>query len=216
MDHVRDFDHCCIYKSSANYIHSFLHGGAWHDPEITAAFAENAATVLQRSKVSAAIDGITSINYRISPRTTHPVLPSDPADGGRQAVHPDHVNDVVSGIQYLQRRFQFGDRYVLVGHPCGATLAYQTLIWKAHDASAYIAPQAIVGLAGLYDLVLLRDMDPEPIMCQEFLGAAFGLDEGVWRDQSPASFDHEKLWPTERLAVLAICLKDEYVSPQQR
>lgn len=120
---------------------------------------------------------------------------------------------------YLQRRLQFGDRYVLVGHSCGATLAYQYLASTATEPRPdCIAPQAIVGVAGLYDLPLLRDMDPEPPASQDFISAAFGPDKTIWEEQSPANgrYNYDRLWPAGRLAVLAICREDEYVSPEQR
>ncbi|KAG4259347.1 hypothetical protein FPRO03_13023 [Fusarium proliferatum] len=137
----------------------FIHGGAWRDPDTTATnFAAKAVVELFNSGVAEVIEG--------------------PLSDERQAIHPDHLNDVISGIQYLQRKFLFGDRYLLTGHSCGATLAYQTLIQQSMDKlETHVVRQAIVGVAGLYDLPLLRDMDPIPPMCQQLLRAAFGTDE---------------------------------------
>ncbi|KAF5703467.1 alpha beta-hydrolase [Fusarium globosum] len=146
----------------------FIHGGAWRDPDITATnFAAKAVVHLFNSGVAEVIEGIASINYWLSPRTLSQPMPSkDPLDDKQQAMHPDHLNDVLSGIQYLQRKFRFGDRYILTGHSCGATLAYQTLIRQSMDKpETHVAPQAIISVAGLYDLPLLRDMDPMPPMC---------------------------------------------------
>lgn len=165
-----------------------------------------------------AIGGIASLDYRLSPWDRLPTSPSSPDHAFRQARHPDHLDDVASAMGYLQRRFYFGDRYILVGHSCGATLAFQYLAWNATKArpAGHMAPQAIVGVAGLYDLPLLRDMDPEPPACQDFISAAFGPDETVWKEQSPANPHYDGLWATGRLAVLAICREDEYVSHEQR
>lgn len=197
--------------------YSLIHGGAWHDPCITSRFADKAVTLLQHSKSSTEIDGIASLNYRLSPWATHPTNPSNPDDTSRQARHPDHVEDLVGGIRYLQARFGFRDRYILAGHSCGATIAYQALAYRmAHESRDFVPPQAIVGIAGLYDLVLLRNMDPEPPVCQDFLSAAFGADEAIWREQSPVNGNYGSLWPDGRIAVLAICREDEYVSPRQR
>ncbi|KAF5543112.1 hypothetical protein FMEXI_7187 [Fusarium mexicanum] len=197
----------------------FVHGGAWRDSDITATnFAAKAVVDLFESGVSEAIEGIASINYRLSPRTLSQPMPSrGPLGHEQQVMHPDHLNDVISGIQYLQRKFRFGDRYILTGHSCGATLAYQTLIRQSMDKpEIHVAPQAIIGVAGLYDLPLLRDMDPTPPMCQQFLLAAFGTDETLWRDVSPARYsDFETLWPSGKLAVMAYCEEDEYVSSVQ-
>ncbi|RGP71760.1 hypothetical protein FSPOR_3126 [Fusarium sporotrichioides] len=193
----------------------FKHGGAWHDPGITAKnYAAKAAVDLLNSRISETIEDIVSINYRLLPLTVSQQMLSG---GEQQAMHPDHLNDVFSGIQYLQRESDFGDRYILTRHSCGANLAYQTLVWEAMDKpETHVAPQAIIGVAGLYDLPLLRDMGPMPPMCQQFLLAAFGKDETLWWDVSPAQYaDFEALWPTGKLAVLAYCEDDKYVSSVQ-
>ncbi|KAF5659334.1 hypothetical protein FDENT_13948 [Fusarium denticulatum] len=193
--------------------------GAWRDPEITATnFVAKAVGDLLNSGVAEVIEGIASTNYRLSPRTFSQPMPSrGPLGDKQQAMHPDHLNDVMSGIQYLQRRFRFGDRYVLTGHSCGATLAFRTLIQQSMDKSEiHVASQAIVGVAGLYDLSLLRDMDPMPPMCQQLLLAAFGTNETLWGDVSPATYSNfETLWSSEKLAVMAYCEDDEYVSSAQ-
>ncbi|KAF4415039.1 hypothetical protein FACUT_13743 [Fusarium acutatum] len=194
----------------------FIHGGAWGDPDITATnFAAKAVVDLFNSAVAEAIQGGASINYRLSPRRLSQPMPSrGPVGDKQQAMHPDHLNDVISGIQYLQRKFPFGDRYILTGYSCGATLAYQTLIRQSmYKPETHIAPQAIIGVAGLYDLPLLRDIDPMPPMCQQLLLAAFSTDETLWRDVSPATYsDFERLWSSGKLAVMTYCEDDEYVS----
>jgi acetyl esterase/lipase len=134
-------------------------------------------------------------------------------------MHPDHLYDVQAGIRYLQGRFRFQDRYVLVGHSCGATLAFQTTIEQAlsdeNITKSTVPPQAIVGVAGIYDLVLLRDMDPYPPSCQYFLSQAFGTDEQVWKRASPVKGDYMRNWPEGRVTILVKCSEDEYVSPVQ-
>ncbi|KAJ6035798.1 alpha/beta-Hydrolase [Penicillium herquei] len=138
----------------------FIHGGAWRDPSITSQFAHTAVSKLCRSGGQAGIAGIASINYRLSPSDRHPGKANDPC---RQAKHPDHLVDVVAAIHYLQERFQFGDRYIMIGHSCGAALAFQTLQWQARNPSpGFSEPRAIVGVAGIYDFPLLRSLDPKP------------------------------------------------------
>ncbi len=204
---------------------SFLHGGAWHDPDITSAFATSAVAKLHQSPLFNTIAGIASLNYRLSAHLNHPSSPSLPNDHARSAKHPEHLTDVVAGIAFLQRRFNFAERYVIVGHSCGATLAFQTIInstparnrtISANACDQLYAPKAIVGTAGLYDLVLLRDMDPAPPMCQEFLASAFGHNEEVWRAASPVSVDYKRLWEAGRVAVLTVCQEDQYVSVAQQ
>ncbi|OCK77495.1 hypothetical protein K432DRAFT_304090 [Lepidopterella palustris CBS 459.81] len=208
-------------KKPSGYWVIFIHGGAWRDPDIDSAFASATVSELRNSPLCRSVEGLASLNYRLSPYTDHPTRPSAADDCNRNAIHPDHLIDVVTGIEYLQRRFKFGNRYILLGHSCGATLAFQTITEKLalseiHGMElSYPFPQAIVGVAGLYDLVLLRDMDPEPPMCQKFLTSAFGSDEDIWKDQSPVSGDYQSLWSEGRAAVLAVCREDEYVSPEQ-
>jgi len=146
-------------------------------------------------------------------------IPANSETSGLDAIHPDHLHDVQAGIHYLQQRFQFHDRYVLVGHSCGATLAFQTMFKETgseeDDAKRAVPPQAIVGVAGIYDLILLRDLDLQPPSCQFFLSQAFGSDEQVWKRASPINGDYESDWAQGRLAVLMKCSEDEYVSPLQ-
>ena len=47
------------------------------------------------------------------------------ADPARSSVHPDHIHDVQAAVRYLQQKYEIGRNYVLVGHSCGATLAWQ-------------------------------------------------------------------------------------------
>jgi hypothetical protein len=101
-----------------------------------------------------------------------------------------------------------------MGHSCGATFAFQTIFLQVE--AAWAKSRAVVGIAGLYDLKLLRDMDPEPPMCQNFLSAAFGSDEKVWEDASPVRKDYQKSWDHGKVVILATCRADEYVSLQQQ
>lgn len=106
-----------------------------------------------------------------------------------------------------------------MGHSCGATLAFQTINNQNQSSGTPIKktvpPQAIVSAAGLNDLLLLRDSDPEPPSCQGFLSYAFGSDEEVWRSQSPVYGNYNATWSEGRVAVLLKCSEDEYVSPMQ-
>lgn len=61
----------------------FIHGGAWHDPEITSSFAGAAVAVLQDSTQKYNIRGFASINYRLSSHPNHAASPSHPEDPSR-------------------------------------------------------------------------------------------------------------------------------------
>lgn len=103
---------------------------------------------------------------------------------------------------------------MLVGHSCGATLAFQAVMGAVanhreqsfnggpEDSRAGVEvistspgplpprlaaqPTAIVGLAGIYDLRRLLDAHREIPAYREFIEGAFGADEMTWDAVSPA------------------------------
>lgn len=165
------------------------------------------------------VAGFASLNYRLSP---HPSFAQDaattPSFAARVARHPDHLDDVVSGLSFLQRRLGFGSDYVLFGHSAGATLAYQALLGPAcRGAGAGLddvaLPAAVVGFEGIYDLVGLDGRMGGGYA--GFIEAAFGTDRAAWRDASPAtavgSFGDWAGRDGPRLAVLAHSADDELV-----
>ncbi len=139
-----------------------LHGGAWRDPHLTCTSIEPAVAHAFDSGTSAPISLIASINYTVSQFPTHLSLPYDSigdnhSDPARDAVHPQHVSDVLQALALL-RSFGLTDHsYVLSGHSAGACIAFQSILQSpqyyglstANDAPC---PAAILGLNGLYDL----------------------------------------------------------------
>lgn len=167
------------------------------------------------------VAGFASLNYRLSP---HPSFAQDPATtpsfAARAARHPDHLDDVVCGLRFLQRALGLGGDYVLFGHSAGAFLAYQALLGPACRAGAgggagpdVALPAAVVGFEGIYDLVGLDGRMGGGYA--GFIGAAFGADRAAWRDASPAtaagSFGAWAGQRGPRLAVLAHSADDELV-----
>ena len=75
------------------------------------------------------IAGFASISYRLSAHPNHPQDPinTDPKDF-QDAKHPGHIDDVEAALAFLQNTYGFGGRYILVGHSCGATLAFQAVM----------------------------------------------------------------------------------------
>ncbi|KAE8152287.1 Alpha/Beta hydrolase protein [Aspergillus avenaceus] len=202
----------------------FIHGGAWRDPTQTSInYLNPTASILTNSPTysSAArrITAFASIEYRLSPHPSHPQDPqsTDPKEC-RTAKHPDHINDVQAALAFLQKKYGFGERYVLIGHSCGATLAFQSVMGAF--GAGFPGPVAVLGTAGVYDLKLLRDTHREISAYREIVEGAFGTDEAGWDAVSPAVVEGVNGvadgWKSGRLAVLAYSANDSLVDPEQR
>ncbi|MCJ1382139.1 hypothetical protein MMC17_005251 [Xylographa soralifera] len=207
----------------ANNIPSYIHGGAWRDPLISSRTIQPALSYLSPKELP--IAGVVSLNYRLSPYPTHPTLPSLPDDVARNARHPAHIEDVLNAISWLQKEYDIGEEYVLVGHSCGATLAFQVVMdqWRSTIGSAsgtehFEMPHAIVGVEGIYDQFQLKETykhSEYAAVYQEFLEGAFGKDEREWSKASPGNADFAHSWKTGKLAVLAWSKDDELVDELQ-
>lgn len=193
---------------------SLIHGGAWRDPTQNASnFQEPAESILRThpdyvSQTLSHIAGFASINYRLS---SHPNYPQSLEDTEltefRDARHPDHFHDVQAALALLQSKYEFGERYILIGHSCGATLSFQTVMGSLQASKDTPLPTAIVGTEGIYDLRLFRDAFKNVPVVQEFVQQAFGSNEALWDAVSPAKQEGpagvEGGWKAGRLAVLA-------------
>ncbi|KAK0613610.1 Alpha/Beta hydrolase protein [Immersiella caudata] len=172
----------------------FIHGGAWRDPLVDASAFHPAATSLllkNNNHNGNPIAGLVSINYRLSSHPNHPS--SNPAHA---AHHPDHIHDVLGAISFLQRARVATGRYVLAGHSCGATLAFQAVMdptrWGLSGEMQIRKPQVVVGLNGLYDLAGFIKTPPVGYeglreAYEEFTRGAFGDGEETWRAVCPAT-----------------------------
>ncbi|CUS13945.1 unnamed protein product [Tuber aestivum] len=139
---------------------TFIHGGAWSDPEMTKSGGHPLIRSLlpKYPRLNAA-----SINYRLSP---HPRYPSN----GNAAKHPDHIDDVRLALSFLQERYSMRrEKTVLVGHSAGAYMAFQV------DAGCGAAAAVVVGIGGVYHLGRLVE---EYADYEGFVERAFG---GGWR-----------------------------------
>lgn len=158
---------------------------------------------------------IASISYRLSP---HPSYPQDPDASPRNAKHPDHLDDVCAAFDVLRREYGLNsDNYVLLGHSCGATLAFQAL--KQHVDTGFPAPGALAGLAGIYDIKgLLRNHSTGPYadVYESFIRGAFGDDEKVWVEASPSHFGSHSSVSSPRTILLVVADRDEVVELEQR
>ena len=217
----------CIPRApSAQDAHGFwivyIHGGAWRDPMVSASSFNKVQEKLLDLSVSDQIAGYASINYRLSPYPSHSTDPSNPSDPARNAKHPDHINDILAAILYLQEKYHFEDRYILVGHSCGATLALQAAMkryWGSQYESTFalelnvVPPVAIVGLEGLFDIPALVKYHEDEPMYRDFITNAFGVSG--WDAVSPTSADFDESWPDGRLVVLGHSHGDTLVEWEQ-
>jgi acetyl esterase/lipase len=184
----------------------YIHGGAWRDPLVTSSSFDATVSNLATSHPDTLkhISGIASINYSLSPRTTDKNDPSYSDDSSRQAKHPGHIVDVLTALSYLQHKAKFSNNYILLGHSCGATLAFQVAMSHAKWGSSATAlktekPVAVVGLNGLYDMpTLIREPGEKHAhlgsLYETFTRLAFGDDEKVWSEISPISVED---WASE-------------------
>lgn len=208
----------------------YIHGGAWRDPLVTSSSFAPTVKELASTHPSffSKVAGIASINYSLSP---HPHHPSDPAppkdpnqplDPSRQAKHPDHIVDILTGLSYLQSKAGFGSNYVLLGHSCGATLALQVAMshskWGPKATALGVPkPKAIIGLNGLYDMPkLIREPGEKHAglksVYEAFTRLAFGDDEKVWQTISPISVgDWKAEWEDASKVVLVQSKEDSLV-----
>jgi len=214
-----------------------IHGGAWRDPELTARSVEpTVAHAFSAADASASINGIASLNYTLSQYPTHPALPYDAikgnhSDPAREAVHPQHVSDVLHALALLQSFGLTDQSYILTGHSAGACLAFQaTLQPPRHYGLSHLpgapGPAAILGLNGLYDLPeLVNGLDESHqhlrAEYEMFLSSAFGADKSRWPAASPARFDPADIaervreGKAPRLVVLDQSTEDQLVPVSQ-
>ncbi|KAF1814359.1 hypothetical protein P152DRAFT_500120 [Eremomyces bilateralis CBS 781.70] len=203
---------------------SYIHGGAWRDPtQSSADFLPTLHLLLNHpsfSRASSHIAGFASLNYRLSA--------PDPS-GGSPVAHPAHVDDVMQALLKLNQRYGVGNPtghdYLLVGHSCGGTLAFQLVgdpLLRAGLAfpDRLRRPVAVVSLSGLHDLPLLaRNHASQPVY-GEFLTGAFGGDGAAWEAASPVNgaFGEEE-WVVEgggRVIVLVWSGEDGLVEEEQK
>lgn len=169
----------------------FIHGGYFRDPSVTSSSFYPALALLASGKghphqhhnfrhsersseitdIKPYIASYASLNYRLSP---HPdKAPQDPqttpAYELRNAKWPEHMHDILNAIAHLQSKYGFGERYLLVGHSVGATMAVLSALAatkspfstaKATKMPKVELPMAILGVSGIYDFPLLHETFP--------------------------------------------------------
>ncbi len=218
--------------------HVHIHGGAWRDPELTSSSIEAAvAHAFSATDVPAPITAIASLNYTLSQFPDRPTQPYDAvkdnhSDPSREAVHPQHVSDVLNGLALL-RSFGLTDQsYILSGHSAGASLAFQAVLqpprhYGLGDIPDAPCPAALLGLNGLYDFpALVNGLGGSQEHLRDdyemLLSNAFGADHRTWPAASPARFDPAEIVERVRagkapgLVVLDQSTQDQLVPMNQR
>ena len=217
---------------------AYLHGGAWRDPQLTSRSIEpTVAHAFSLIEESSSIIAIASINYRVSPFPTHPTFPYDAikdnhTDPAREAIHPQHLSDVLHAFALL-RSFGLTDQsYILSGHSCGACLAFQASLqlsryYGLNNVPDVPCPAAVLGLNGLYDLpALVHGLGTSHAHLKDeyemLLSNAFGADKSKWPAASPARFDPTEITEqvregkSPRLVVLDQSSEDQLVPLNQK
>lgn len=155
--------------------HSYIHGGGWRDPKTT----KSTGYTLIRQVISNSSINAATIDYRLS---SHPSYP----DEDNHAVHPDHLDDVLSALLYLKASHGLSEkRYILAGHSAGAALLFQVLA-KLADYSFF--PAAVIGASGVYDFIDVIEEYPGYL---GLITGPFGEDKEAWKDVSPSSIGRE-------------------------
>jgi acetyl esterase/lipase len=184
----------------------YVHGGAWREP-LTAATSAEATVAHAFSEGSGPISVIVSIDYSLSPFPNHALFPygatqdwgTDPA---REAMHPQHVSDVLRALAFLRGLGLSDDSYLIAGHSSGACIAAQAAFGGHCDFGADLdlapRPAALLGFNGIYDLPsLVEELGPEQEEVRAeyaaLLTAAFGTATASWEVASPARFPRHEV-----------------------
>jgi kynurenine formamidase len=135
-----------------------------------------------------------------NPPVPYDAIKDNHTDLAREAVHPQHVSDILHGLALLGSLGLSSGSYIFSGHSAGACLAFQAVLQPPwHYGLGYLrepsCPAALLGLNGLYDLPALVTADGLGAShahlrddYEEMLTTALGADQDDWPDASPASF----------------------------
>jgi kynurenine formamidase len=174
---------------------------------------EPAFDILSVLRFQDTIAGFASINHRLSPYPDHPTKPSSPDDPSRNAKHPDHLVDISKAMTFLETKYGISSGFLLVGHSAGATLAFQ--IQEQFENSKIPIPLGVLGVEGIYDIPLLVETYESIPAYREFIENAFGPDEVVWDNASPARSKKPEAWDKAKAIIIAHSDEDELLNRRQ-
>lgn len=121
---------------------------------------------------------------------------------------------MTTALLFLENTYHINGRYLLAGHSCGATLAFQ-IPEMGEGGERVPRPRCVVGSEGIYDLPALVERNQHPFY-REFVVSAFGDDEAAWVEASPRrAAAGSKLWEKAGLLLISHSDEDEYVEKAQ-
>lgn len=168
----------------------YTHGGYFRDPKVDSISFKPAIEQIEsshtgQSSLKSRISGYASLNYRLSPHPGHPQNPdTTPSYELNKAHWPDQPLDVQSALHHLQNHYPESKNYILIGHSVGATLAFLAALQCAE--AGVVAPQAVVGVSGIYDFVDIHRTNPD----YEVL-TKNAMDPAQYSETSPALYSAE-------------------------
>ncbi len=77
-----------------------------------------------------------------NPPVPYDAIKDNHTDLAREAVHPQHVSDVLHGLALLGSLGLASGSYILSGHSCGACLAFQSVLQPPRHYSLGYLPDA--------------------------------------------------------------------------
>lgn len=169
---------------------------------------EPAVNELWKSPLRTSIAGFASINYRLSPYADHAELPSSPEDPSRNVHYPSHLSDIERALIYLEDQYRISNRYLLVGHSAGATMALEL------QKGSLPTPLVVLGVAGIYDFEGLIQAHDHPAY-KEFMENAFP-DKTLWKKAAPyTNFSPHNLYEIAKVVVISYSDDDQLVETGQ-
>lgn len=163
---------------------------------------------LWQSNLRGSIAGFASINYRLSPYPNHSEVPSSPRDPSRNIYHPAHLSDVGKALLYLDDQHQISDRYLLIGHSAGATIAFEL------QTTSLPTPVGVLGIEGIYDFDGLIKAHSNPLY-QQFMDNAFP-DKTLWKKAAPyTNYSPDNLYEQAKMVILSYSVDDDLVETGQ-
>ena len=166
-----------------------------------------------KSSLRNSIAGFASINYRLSPLPSTSDNPSSPKDPSRNVHYPSHLQDVGHALLYLDKEYRIANRYLLVGHSAGATMALE--LHSSFPQKHIPIPAAILGISGIYHFEAFIEAHSSIPIYREFMEAAFP-NKAQWENAAPAT-NHEPdpIWEQVKAIIISHSQEDELVEEKQ-